>query len=456
MKSTPFPCSDNPVHQKGWAKTSLVWIVCAILFIWVIPNTIALRNSLLVLGALNSIYIIFSDRNLFVEFGRCWIPLLLLVLLYFWAIIHYLFFSLDPTLELSELKSLWLRSFAGSLIAIAIPLCFYEHERLRKYFFLFLFSTPVINIVLYIAACFNSGHIITPQEYVVNFAFKKIETVFFGSIATAVAAAKVADLLSRNYAFNQKNLTSVVLWILGIVICFISAVVSNTKNGILIPLFIVILLSGYLLVTTLQRKSNRKVGLLLLLGLLLFSLFAWKMHAHFSTGGWNTLLADFKVAVDVENQRAWKTDNPEYILPLNEQGQKVSGSTYMRVAWAVVGMQLIGRHPLGYGSINGSYNGLLELEGIDPGKHGQTHSGWVDFGLAYGIPGLTLLLSVLILAPLFAPKSNAFNDLQIFFISITFLPLSLIAETAWKQYFEATLFFVTYALALLIIKKFQN
>jgi hypothetical protein len=209
-------------------------------------------------------------------------------------------------------------------------------------------------------------------------------------------------------------------------------------------------------VGALKRKSNRKAGVFLAVGLLVFSLGAWKIHAHFSTGGWETLVSDVKTAIDVENQSAWKTNNPEYILPLNDQGQKVSGSTYMRVAWAFVGMQLIGRHPLGYGSINSSYHGLLELEGIDPGKHGQTHSGWVDFGLAYGIPGLVFLMGALFGTIYLSSKIDPINGLQAFFIAITFIPLSLIAETAWKQYFEATLFFATYSSSLLIIASSQR
>jgi len=146
-------------------------------------------------------------------------------------------------------------------------------------------------------------------------------------------------------------------------------------------------------------------------GLLIFSLGVWKTHAHFSTGGWTTLVPDIKTAIDVENQFSWRTDNPEYVLPLNDQGQKVSGSTYMRVAWAVVGIQLIGRHPLGYGSINSSYDGLLELEGIDPGKHGQTHSGWVDFGLAYGLPRLALLMGTFLAALFLSAKATTINSL---------------------------------------------
>ena len=437
-------------------KSSLVAVVCAILFIWVIPNTIALRNVLLAIGAIVAIYIIFSGRQLFSSFSNKWLPLLALILLYCWALMHYQFFSLDRTLELSELKSIWIRSLAGSLIALALPICFYGNWRLRNYFFLFLFSTPIINIALYFLACFSSGYVITPQEYVVDFAFKKIETVFFGSLASSVAAANLAYIFSDSSDVQSTKISRALIWVLGIALCFVSAVISNTKNGILIPLFIVFLLGAYLLVVILKKRSNRRAGTFLLIGLIVFSLGAWRIQSHFSTGGWETLVSDVKTAIDVENQSAWRTGNPEYILPLNDQGKKVSGSTYMRVAWAVVGMRMIGRHPFGYGSIGGSYHGLLEMEKIDPGKHGQTHSGWVDFGLAYGIPGLVFLVGAFLAAIYLSPRADSLSGLQTFFIAATFLPLSLIAETAWKQYFEATLFFATYTAALLIIASNQS
>lgn len=443
-------------QELGWSKRLLTFIACAILFVWVIPNTIALRNGLLVIGAITAIYIVISESQIWTCFGKKWLPLLALAALYCWVLIHYQFFSLDRDLEFSELKSLWLRALAGSLIAIALPICFYGNQRLQKYFFLFLFSTPVINIALYFFACFSSGQIITPQEYVVGFPFKKIETVFFGSVAASVAAANLAYIFSAGNADQSAKISRALIWIGGISLCFVSAVISNTKNGILIPLFIVILLGGYLLVGILKKRANRKAGVFLAIGLLAFSIGAWKVHSHFSTGGWDTLMADIKTAVDVETHLEWKTDNAGKVLPVNEHGETVSGSTYMRVAWAVVGTQLIGRYPMGYGSINSSYHGLLELEGIDPGKHGQTHSGWVDFGLAYGLPGLILLAGALLGAICLSFRVVSLNTLQTFFIAATFFPLSLIAETAWKQYFEATLFFTTYATSLLIIVSSQS
>ena len=443
--------SADLMKMPEWPKNTLTFLICSVLFIWCIPNTIALRNNLLFLGMVNAIYLIISYRHQFSAFNKKNLPLVLLGLLYLWAVLHYVFFSLNPALELKELQSIWLRALAGSLMAVALPLCLSGNQRRSQFFFILLFSTPIINIFLYIFACITSGYVITPQEYVAGFVFKKIETVFFGSIATAVAAANLITIFTHKNRSESRQTLSVGIWFLGIAICFISSVISNTKNGILIGLFIVFIAGGYLLLSVIKAESNRKVGAILVLGLILFSLGAWKIHDRFSTGGWNSLVADVKTAIDVDNHLEWKTDNAGKVLPKNVNGEIVSGSTYMRVAWAIVGIRLIEKYPMGYGSINGGYDGLLEHEGIDPGKHGQTHSGWVDLGLAYGVPGLFLLAGSLACILFLTPRNPSFWSLQALFIALTFFPLALIAEIAWKQYFEATLFFAAYAAALVLM-----
>jgi hypothetical protein len=59
---------------------------------------------------------------------------------------------------------------------------------------------------------------------------------------------------------------------------------------------------------------------------------------------------------------------------------------------------------------------------------------------------LEQLACILFLAPL----NSHFWGVQAFFIALTFFPLALIAEIIWKQYFEVTLFFVTYVVSLLL------
>jgi len=220
--------STDLMNKPEWPKNTLTFLVCLVLLIWCIPNTIALRHGLLLLGGINASYLIISYRHQFDAFNKKYLPLVFLGCLYLWAVLHYEFFSLNPILELRELRSIWLRALAGSLMAIAQPFCLVGIQRRSQYFFILLFSTPIINIFLYIFACIASGYVITPQEYVAGFIFKKIETVFFGSIAIAIAGANLITTFIQKGKSQPIQALSSGFWLFGIVICFISAVISNS------------------------------------------------------------------------------------------------------------------------------------------------------------------------------------------------------------------------------------
>lgn len=75
---------------------------------------------------------------------------------------------------------------------------------------------------------------------------------------------------------------------------------------------------------------------------------------------------------------------------------KSDGSIYERAVWAKIGLDGIGRHPLGLGYGSNAFGRYVAERGGPPGAV-SSHSGWIDFALANGIPGLLLLL-VLVLA----------------------------------------------------------
>jgi hypothetical protein len=71
----------------------------------------------------------------------------------------------------------------------------------------------------------------------------------------------------------------------------------------LIELFIALTTGGYLLFGAIRNKSNRKLGATLAFGLIIISLGAWKVHDRFSSGGWDTFVADIKAGLDTEKNR---------------------------------------------------------------------------------------------------------------------------------------------------------
>jgi len=125
----------------------------------------------------------------------------------------------------------------------------------------------------------------------------------------------------------------------------------------------------------------------------------------------------------------------------------VAGNTYERVAYAAKGLSLINQYPMGYGSINQSFLGLLNHFGTIHNIDGQTHSGWIDFGLAYGIPGLLILMLLFISIATKGLRSGDQFGLMGAWLVISFIPFGVIAEINYKHNFEILLFFIAFAAA---------
>jgi len=102
---------------------------------------------------------------------------------------------------------------------------------------------------------------------------------------------------------------------------------------------------------------------------------------------------------------------------------------------------------MGYGSINQSFVGMLNHAKIKQQLESQTHSGWIDFGLAFGIPGLLILL--LTFASIIykgCVRGDQFGLIGVWLI-LGFMPLGIIAEINYKHNFEILLFFIAFAAA---------
>ena len=127
-------------------------------------------------------------------------------------------------------------------------------------------------------------------------------------------------------------------------------------------------------------------------------------------------------------------------------------NTYIRFSYIAIGSRLITQYPLGYGSINRSFKGMQEHAQIPHEHEGQVHSGWIDFGLAFGIPGLLLIFSSMLSIIYFGIKSKSSIALPWVIVCLAFIPFGLIAEITWKQYFEATIFFLTAGSTVIIFE----
>jgi len=144
-----------------------------------------------------------------------------------------------------------------------------------------------------------------------------------------------------------------------------------------------------------SRTRSRPIGYFFFLFAFVALIGLLKTHVD-SNPSWLNLYADIKVGSDIEHNHNWKNAD-QYPLPINENGQVANASTYERIAWATAGAILVRENPLGYGLINHSF-GALALQKWEDfykpiGKYRHaSHSGWLDFTLGFGIPGIILVL----------------------------------------------------------------
>lgn len=428
------------ITEKQLATSSVASIV-GLLFIWVIPNTIALRHVFLVIGFLAAIGLIRYHWSGLRSAGFKIVPMFCICSLFIWVLIHYLFFSLNPDLELSEIKGIWMRALLGGVSAVGLGIAIVKYSSLRTCFYIALFSTPLINVTSYCWASYLNHSWVRPNDFV-RFLFTKIETVYFGAIAAGVATGNLIHLLMCK--LNKSNVAQIFLWLLGLALVLVSALVSSTKNGIAVALGLCAFLAIVVLLNSILHKAGSKVlSVAVLVIVVSLSAGIWKGHKSSAYKGWDTVFQDAALGLDIDTNKQWQKREGTVPTPVNSTGSEAAINTYIRFAYIAVGARLIKEYPLGYGSINRSFKGLQVHASVPHEHEGQVHSGWIDFGLAFGIPGLLLIFWSMLSIIYFSIKDKSSLVLPWAVVCLAFIPFGLIAEITWKQYFEATIFFLT-------------
>jgi hypothetical protein len=432
--------SHQTRNDRVWAYTTMAAIF-ALLFIWVVPNTIALRHVLLAIAFLSSLMVMKANAELFIRVKAAITPLVVLSLLFVWVGIHYVFFSLNPELELKEITSLWVRTALGFVAAIGLGISLRKYPELIKFFYLGVFLTPILNVGSYFYASYLKGAFLPPGA-IIFFLFAKIETAYFGALAGAVAVGNLIQLLTNKTQKNNKKY--IFLFSAGLVLVMASSILSSTKNGVAIQVFLCLFLAVALIGSYIASSQFFNVKNLTVIGSILLTVgFAAHFHEKTTSAGWKTIFADVAVAIDIDQHTQWQKDMALVTAPVNSLDREVVMNTYARAAWAAVGVRLISQYPFGYGSINQSFVGLQAVANVKTIYSGQVHSGWIDFGLAFGIPGLVIVFLALLSTIYLGLRSRLQTNLAPVVICITLIPFCLIAEMSYKQYFESLIFFIS-------------
>jgi hypothetical protein len=458
--------SINPPHNSS--RKNLEWVLVILssilLGIWAAKGTIALRNILLVSGILFSIYYIVQEWRYSDLKEQCTIwkvlPILFLALTFVWVVSHYLFFSLDPVKQFEELASTWLRAFMASIIGFATGLALRNHpNRLNLLWFGILIAFLVL-FYQYIPRALAQNKLLVP-DYDYYLFHLKFNTVLIGMVMiVGIGGALLDHLRSIEYRFGNLSYWYLLYWLLGTGLALWTFVyIVDARNGIGLST----ILYGFWFICAMVfcirsqiRALNLKSALVFLMsGVSLCCILYFAFLQTTVNKGWHNLLEDAKIAVQIDRYPHWQ--NPTQMgYPLRDDGQFVTASNYERVAWGTAGLRAIIAYPQGVGVLAYPFakhpNAPPKMV-VDTNISGfSSHSGWVELGLAFGIPVLLLIFGVLLLILIETARHKYPTRMTELGFVITIFCLYTVGEGTIQHGMEILYYLVALIHALLFVK----
>jgi hypothetical protein len=367
-----------------------------LLIIWALPHTIALRNIALFSGAFAGILWVYLENPDTNKFNL--LPICFLIAVPLWVLIHWKFFSNLKDIQWDELNSTWLRVIVG----ITLGFCAGQIINKNKYLFIILAIgiciLPLITSYLYIV------ELIIQKKWVLNNFLGLFKAKFSASYFIACQILLGFSCITYIFINKEKYVNEkIYIGFFGstiIVIGIIDAIAIRSLNLVLLSFISFIVL---LIVTTLNFKvislSTSKNLLNLLIStifLILIIFYIYYLYDAKYEGKLKNLLNDISISTQIDNNFTWVSDGRSASLPVDENGRKVNVSTYERVSWMIRGAQFIIEKPLGNGVIAQSF-GYFMREKYPGSTVLVSHSGWVDFALATGLPGLLFTWAAILL-----------------------------------------------------------
>jgi O-antigen ligase len=126
--------------------------------------------------------------------------------------------------------------------------------------------------------------------------------------------------------------------------------------------------------------------------------------------------------------------------------QQYNASTYERISWFIKGGNILWLNPLGGGDLAFSFGRYMKQE-FPNSMTTKTHSGWLDFALGAGLPGLFLVWTAICLGIRNQLNSIYKNSNDIFsYVSVWSLVglwfFWWFGEVSYREFFEFGFFMI--------------
>lgn len=377
------------IGSPPWLAPTIAVLFAILWGVWLLPHTVFVRHSCMVLGGLLGLYVCFTNYRLF--FRKEAAAFYCMALLFLWVSFHLLFIGKDNAAQLDEYFGTWKKVFICTPFALGLGFAISQSQKAHlcwKIFYIgLLLPTIIYFIKLTVTHNANTWGVTNPHLLLDANATQSLFGVsralytFYCMPSFAVA---IFALLNSFHSATKYYFFYVASLVLTPTLFFL----EGDRTGLLISGLLLMLatIGGFYQAVRGFNLKSILVSLVFFIGFAVASLGFIKKFDH-----WRSMVATAKVAFAVDTYDEWKFQGLRG-YPKNELGETTEGSNYERIAWATAGTKLLFENPQGYGLLTLSFDHLTKKKW--PDSHlSMTHSGWIDFALGYGIPGLFLLFS---------------------------------------------------------------
>ena len=366
--------SARPRKATQWLFGA--WLA-AVVFVFPIPHTIALRNLLLAAGIG---VLLWMGRRSLPKPARWLRPATwTLIALTAWIVFHSVAVAPAPTIALDQFRANWmLPLLVGGVGAWAAA----QVRRERAVLFV------VLALAAHMAWLLAWQFRMWPGAGVWPFKVTPFGSYDFqGTLNSFFLALLLADrlcwVLER---YSPLALGRIAGWAL-LLLATLSDLALQSRNSTVISLSLLIAAG----LVALSARSGYWRGILVVIGLVAALGAAsasfdprWQGLRESVVVGWSSPSMTWMTA----DGNSWLTAS----WPTTPSGRPLEFSAYFRSAMARHSIDFIGENPLGIGFGHDAFGRAMLLKHGHPGL-GSSHSGWLDFAMGTGLIGLALLLA---------------------------------------------------------------
>ncbi|MBS4099349.1 MAG: O-antigen ligase family protein [Sulfuricella sp.] len=378
------------MNRRNAFYYSLTVLLVALMFVWPMGRTIALRLVLFFSALACAGWLIrLEGRQVVAADSLCVkAPFYLWLALSAWILVGALTFAADPAKVLIELRGQWLRGgLAGLLGFLAASLALRGRSPVSPPLLFTLIVAPMflqtlLQDVYSLWLWRDNGSLPYDQTLFIE---GKAKVSYVTNTALSIVCA---ELMAR-LAFARRFLPIASRWLAALVpLLLLCLYLLGARNGVIGAVLLFLSCLVFYGIAQRKRMHGAVLALFLALGVSGVAGFAWV--AEKADLRWQSFVQTVPLALDTVTHRAWL--NPQlYPYPPLADGRPVDISAYERLAWIKEGALLLKDHPLGFGFSRTAFSdGLVAKypgEAL-PGAH--SHSGLLDIALGTGVPGLLM------------------------------------------------------------------